>query len=98
MAQIGHILVASDLTGRSVYPLQRAMQLKAESDCQLTVLHVVEHGLTSNISERRYGEALTEFESWKRSLPEVNQLGVNANVMVGDPFAITRGGAANSPG
>lgn len=87
MAQVGHILAASDLTGRSVYPLQRAMQLKAESDCQLTVLHVVEHGLTSNIRERRHAEALTEFESWKRSLPEVNQLGVDVNVMVGDPFA-----------
>ncbi|NJO33999.1 MAG: universal stress protein [Rhodospirillales bacterium] len=87
MAQIGHILVASDLTGRSVYPLQRAMQLKAESDCQLTVLHVVEHGFTSNIRERRHAEALTELESWKRSLPEVNQIGVTVNVMAGDPFA-----------
>lgn len=87
MAHIRHMLVASDLTGRSVYPLQRALQLKAESDGQLTVLHVVEHGLTNNIKERRYAEALSELQTWKRSLPEAKQFGVDVSVTVGDPFA-----------
>jgi nucleotide-binding universal stress UspA family protein len=87
MAHIGHLLVASDLTGRSVYPLQRAVQLKAESDCQVTVLHVVEQGLTSHVSERRYAEALAELEDWKRALPEASQPGIGVTVTVGDPFA-----------
>jgi len=87
MAHIRHILVASDLTERSTYPLQRALQLKEESGCQLTVLHVVEHGLTSNVRERRFAEAQSELETWKRSLPEAKQFGVDVAVMVGDPFA-----------
>jgi nucleotide-binding universal stress UspA family protein len=86
MAQLAHLLVAADLTGRSVYPLQRAIQLRAESDCQVTVLHVVEHGLTAGITERRRAEALSEFENWQRSLNEATQPGVRANVVVGDPF------------
>jgi nucleotide-binding universal stress UspA family protein len=81
------MLVASDLTGRSVYPLQRAVQLKAESDCQMTVLHVVEHGLTQHVQERRRAEAARELESWKQALPEPAQLGIGISVAVGDPFA-----------
>jgi nucleotide-binding universal stress UspA family protein len=87
MAHIGHLLVASDLTGKSVYPLQRAVELKAESDCQLTVMHVVEPGLTSHVSERRRGEAATELATWKRALPEAMQPGIDISVTVGDPFA-----------
>lgn len=87
MAHIGHLLVASDLTGKSIYPLQRAVQLKAESDCQLTVMHVVEPGLTSRVSERRHAEASAELASWKQSLPEAIQPGVGIVVTVGDPFA-----------
>jgi len=87
MAHIGHMLVASDLTGRSVYPLQRAVQLKAESDCQLTVLHVVEHGLTAQILERRRTEADAQLEGWKRTLSEASQPGIGISVEVGDPFA-----------
>jgi hypothetical protein len=33
MAQLAHLLAATGLTARSVYPLQRALQLKAESHC-----------------------------------------------------------------
>ena len=87
MAQLTHLLTATDLTVRSVYPLQRALQLKAESYCQVTVLNVVEEGLTPGITERRRAEALSELETWKRSLAEVNQIGVSVDVVVGDPFA-----------
>lgn len=87
MAQLAHLLAATDLTGRSVYPLQRAMQLRAESDCQVTVLNVVEHGLSARISERRRAEALSELETWKRVLPEPAQPSISVEVVVGDPFA-----------
>ena len=87
MAQLAHLLAATDLSGRSIYPLQRAIQLRAESDCQVTVLHVVEHGLTAGITERRRAEALYELENWQRSLTEATQPGVSVDVVVGDPFA-----------
>jgi universal stress protein E len=87
MAQLAHLLAATDLTARSVYPLQRALQLKAESYCQLTVLNVVEHGLTSGIAERRRAEAVSELGTWKSSLSDASQIGVSVDVVVGDPFA-----------
>jgi nucleotide-binding universal stress UspA family protein len=87
MAQLTHLLAATDLTGRSVYPLQRALQLRTESYCQVSVLNVVEHGLTSNLSERRRVEALSELQNWQRSLTEAIQPGVSVAVVVGDPFA-----------
>ena len=86
MAQLAHLLVATDLTGRSVYPLQRAIQLRTESDCQVTALHVIEHGLTAGITERRRTEALSDLENWQRSLTEAILPGVSVNVVVGDPF------------
>jgi nucleotide-binding universal stress UspA family protein len=63
------------------------MQLRAESDCQVTVLNVVEQGLTPGITERRRADALSELEAWQRSLTEAAQPGVSVNVVVGDPFA-----------
>ena len=87
MANIAHLVVASDLTGRAIYPLQRAMQLKAESGCQVTVLHVVEHGLTAHVRERRAAEALDELTRWKDTVPELSQIALNVKVSLGDPFA-----------
>lgn len=87
MAQIAHLLVAADLASRAVYPLQRALQLKAESHCQVTVLHVVEHGLTAHIRERRIAEAREELTRWKDGLPEFSQLALDIQIACGDPFA-----------
>ncbi len=87
MSTFAHILAATDLTGRSVYALQRALQIKAESNCQLTVLHVVEHGLTPGLKQRHYEAALANLEDWKQSLPVAQQLGLDVRVLFGDPFA-----------
>lgn len=87
MSSLSHIVAATDLTGRSVYALQRALQLKRESDARLTVLHVVEHGLTPRIRERYYLEAVADLQEWKSALPEVTQLGLDVKVMLGDPFS-----------
>jgi universal stress protein E len=87
MAQLAHLLAATDLTSKSIRALQRALQLKAESYCEMTVLNVVEHGLTSSIAKRRRDEAMLELENWKRSLTEANQIGVSVDVAEGDPFA-----------
>jgi nucleotide-binding universal stress UspA family protein len=87
MAQLAHLLAATDLTGRSANALQRAIQLRAESDSQVTVLHVVEHDLTAGTTERRRADALSELEHWHRSLTEAAQPGVSVDIVVGDPFA-----------
>lgn len=87
MAQLAHLLAATDLTARSVHPLDRAIQLRTASGCRVTVLHVVEHGLTSSVTERRRAEALSELETWKRALPAPTQAGVSVEVVTGDPFA-----------
>src|SRR6186713_196392 len=87
MSTFAHILAATDLTGRSVYALQRALQIKAESDSQLTVVHVVEHGLTQSLRQRHYEAALANVEDWKQSLPVALQIGLDVRVLFGDPFA-----------
>jgi nucleotide-binding universal stress UspA family protein len=87
MSSLSHILATTDLTGRSVYALQRAVQIKRESDAQLTVMHVVEHGLTKRFQERYCADALSELQAWKRSLHEISQLGLEVKVAIGDPFS-----------
>ena len=87
MSSLSHIVAATDLTGRSVYALQRALQLKRESGAQLTVLHVIEHGLTPRIRERHHVEAVADLQEWKRVLPDVTQLGLDVKVVLGDPFS-----------
>jgi hypothetical protein len=41
MAQLAHLFVATALSTRSVYPVQRAIQLRATSDGEVTVLYVL---------------------------------------------------------
>jgi len=82
-----HMLVASDLTSKSIYPLERAMQLREQSGALVTVLHVVEPGFTSYLEERRRLDALTVLQEWRGALPEAERQGVTVAVMVGDPFA-----------
>lgn len=95
MSHLRHMLVASDLTGRSFYPLQRAMQLKEQSCALVTVLHVVEPGFTSKFEERRCTEATAVLQEWNAALPEAKRRDVAVNVMVGEPFATIIEEAAN---
>lgn len=59
MVNITHILVASDLTERSRPALHRALQLKQQLAAEMTLLHVVESGLSAAVTERRRQEALS---------------------------------------
>ena len=59
MASIIHILVASDLTERSRPALHRALQLKQQLGAEMTLLHVIEPGLSTAVTERRRQEALS---------------------------------------
>jgi len=88
MAHIKHMLVATDLTGRSLYALKRAMQLRRETGTAgLTVIHVIEPGFSSRRQEGRHAEALAELQEWKASLVEDDRERVSINVLVGEPFA-----------
>jgi nucleotide-binding universal stress UspA family protein len=46
-----HILVASDLTARSDWAVQRACMLASEHGCRLTVAHVVDPGLPDTLRD-----------------------------------------------
>jgi len=87
MSHIRHMLVATDLTGRSLYPLMRAMQLKGQSGALVSVVHVVEPGLISNLEDRRCAEASAALQEWRAALPEAGRQAVGVNVTVGEPFA-----------
>src|SRR5262245_18059851 len=87
MSSLSHVVATTDLTGRSFYALQRAIQIKRESDAQLTVMHVVEHGLTPRLRVRHYRNAFSELEDWKMKLPELTQVGLDAKIMMGHPFS-----------
>ena len=87
MSTLQHILVATDLTGRSLYALERAMQLKMQSGAALDVLHVIEPGFSSRLQERRHADALAVLQDWKEALPEVARQELIINVMVGEPFS-----------
>lgn len=87
MSKLERMLVASDLTGRSLYPMERAMQLEDQSGAAVTVLHVVEPGFTSKMQERRQAEALAALQDWRATLPQARQQGVAVSVVVGEPFA-----------
>jgi nucleotide-binding universal stress UspA family protein len=95
MSALRHVLVATDLTGRSFYALQRAMQLKGQSGALVSVLHVVESGLISNLEERRRSEASAALQDWRAALPEAVRQAVGVNVMVGEPFATVLDEAAH---
>jgi nucleotide-binding universal stress UspA family protein len=96
MGSLKHMLVATDLTGRSFYALQRGMQLKGQSGALLSVLHVVEPGLITNIEARRCAEAAAALEDWRAALPEEGRQAVGVNVTVGEPFAAILDEAAHA--
>jgi nucleotide-binding universal stress UspA family protein len=96
MSGLGHVLVATDLTGRSFYALQRAMQLKRQSGALVSVLHVVEPGLMADLEGKRTAEAAEALRDWRGALSEEDQQAVGINIEVGDPFAAILDEAAHS--
>lgn len=96
MSGLGHMLVATDLTGRSFYALQRAMQLKRQSNALVSVLHVVEPGLMADLETKRSAEATTALQDWRAALSKEDQQAVGVNIVVGDPFAAILDEAAHS--
>jgi nucleotide-binding universal stress UspA family protein len=88
VSHIRHLLVANDLTAKSLFALERAMQLKGQWKAGLTVLHVVEPGFSTSLQERRQAEALEALEHWRSCLTEAERDDVLLDVAVGEPFAV----------
>ena len=53
MANIKHILVATDLSDRSERACERGIRLARERAATVDLLHVVEGGLRAQVQERR---------------------------------------------
>ena len=88
MADIKHILVATDLTDRSERACERGARLGRERAATVLLLHVVEGGLMAEVQERRRALAEEYLREWFGNLHEVDRSGVRFNVETGDPFAV----------
>ncbi len=87
MADITHILVASDLTERSRPAMERALQLKEQAGAALTLLHVVEPGLPPRGTENRCGEAMQLLQSQFAATCKRELRRLWFQVVAGEPFA-----------
>jgi nucleotide-binding universal stress UspA family protein len=88
MANIKHILVATDLSDRSERACERGIRLARERAATVDLLHVVEGGLKAQVQERRRALAEEHLRDWFVSVPETERPGVRFSVETGDPFAV----------
>jgi nucleotide-binding universal stress UspA family protein len=88
MANIKHILVATDLTDRSERACERGIRLARERAATVDLLHVVEGGLRAQVQERRRALAEEYLREWFASVSETERPGVRFSVETGDPFAV----------
>jgi nucleotide-binding universal stress UspA family protein len=88
MANVKHMLVATDLSDRSERAFDRGMRLGREHAATVDLLHVVEGSPLAQIQERRQALAEEYLREWFASLPEAERSGVRLNVERGDPFAV----------
>jgi nucleotide-binding universal stress UspA family protein len=87
MTEIKHILVASDLTDRSCLALGRAIQLKRASAAALTLLHVIEPGLTEELEHNRRATARATLETHLSQASHEELRRVIIEVLVGNPVS-----------
>jgi nucleotide-binding universal stress UspA family protein len=80
-------LVASDLTDRSCLALGRAIRLKRASAAALTLLHVIEPGLTEELEHNRRAAARATLEAHLSQASHEELRRVVIEVLVGDPVA-----------
>jgi nucleotide-binding universal stress UspA family protein len=93
MADIKHILVASDLTDGSHRALVRAVQLKQATAAALTLLHVAEPGLAEELAESRRSAALAALRSHMTQASQEELRRVVIEVLTGTPAATILGEA-----
>ena len=69
MANIKHILVATDLSDRSERACERGIRLARERAATVDLLHVVEGGLKAQVQERRRALAEEHLRDCSRACP-----------------------------
>jgi universal stress protein E len=88
MTQIRRILLASDLMERSQIALARAVQLKRATASGLTLMHVVDPGLTEELGKRRQVAAMATMEAHLADLSADKLRRMVLKASVGDPVAV----------
>jgi nucleotide-binding universal stress UspA family protein len=92
VTRVKDLLVATDLTDRSERALERALQLRdSAGGGQLTLLHVIAHGLPTELTNRRRSEA--EVLLAERLAGVRGNRDLFAVVITGDPFSAIIGEA-----
>jgi nucleotide-binding universal stress UspA family protein len=85
---IKHILVATDLTDRSDRAIERALQLQREMEASVTLLHVVERGLPTELTIRHRSDAEALLGARIAAMPQPVRSKCSHSVLVGDAFSI----------
>ena len=92
MTRVTDLLVATDLTDRSERALERAFQLQDQAGGgRLTLLHVIAHGLPTELASRQRSEAEAFLANRLASVRGMRDL--RATVVTGDPFSAIIGEA-----
>jgi nucleotide-binding universal stress UspA family protein len=87
MADLNHILAATDLTDRSERALQRALELcRATHGHRLTLVHVIPAGLPAQLSDQQQRAAEAFLADRISRMPEQPSTSVEAVVRKGDAF------------
>jgi nucleotide-binding universal stress UspA family protein len=91
--RISHILVATDLTDRSDRAIERALQLQGQTGATLTLLHVIEPGLTGWLEAHRRSDAEAFLGDRIARLPGEVRSHCSHQVAIGDAFSTIAGEA-----
>lgn len=89
---VGHLLAATDLTENSICATARALERANALDAQVTLLHVVEEGLSRKLTKQRQRGARELLANYADSLCSGARHDISINVRTGDPcLEIIRG-------
>lgn len=81
------ILVATDLSARSDWAIERAAKLAAYHDCRLVVLHVVDEELPARVADRLRDEAAASLKEFVSGLEPAQIVKIETRCEFGEHFS-----------
>lgn len=81
------VLVAADLTPRSVGALERGLLLAGQIGAEVHVLHVVDADLPATIAEHQRAEAARQLQEWLAASPHTAGVAVSVEAVLGHRVA-----------
>lgn len=81
------VLVASDLTPRSIGALERGLLLAKQIGAEVHVLHVVDADLPATIAQHQRTEAERQLQEWLAASPQAAGVTANVEVVLGHRVA-----------